>query len=69
MKKMILIDSTNENNDIISSKKNDRRFRKFRSLFESLNIIKELGDKLTFWSYEKLNETNRVALKIKELLK
>ena len=54
---------------MIPPKKNDRRFRKFRSLFESLNIIKELGDKLTFWNYEKLNETNRVALKIKELLK
>ena len=54
---------------MIPSKKNDRRFRKFRSLFESLNIIKELGDKLTFWSYENLNETNRIALKINKLLK
>ena len=54
---------------MIPPKKNDRRFREFRSLFESLNIIKELGDKLTFWSYENLNETNRIALKIKELLK
>ena len=49
--------------------KNDKRFSKFRSLFKDLNIIKELGEDLTSWSYESLNETQRVASIIKEKLK
>ena len=54
---------------MIPSKRNDRRFRRFRNLFEKLNIIKELGDELTLWSYKNLNETNRIALEIKEKIK
>ncbi len=54
---------------MIPPKRNDKRFKKFRSLFEELNIIKELGNDLTSWSYKSLDETNRVALKIKEQLK
>ena len=54
---------------MIPPKRSDNRFKKFRSLFEELNIIKELGDKLTLWSYKNLDETNRVALKINEKLK
>jgi len=54
---------------MIPSKRNDRRFRRFRNLFEKLNIIKELGDELTLWSYKNLNETNRIALEIKGKLK
>ena len=54
---------------MIPPKRNDKRFKKFRSLFEELNIIKELGNELTFWSYKSLDETNRVASKIKEKLK
>ena len=36
--------------------RNDTRFEKFRNLFERLNIIKKLEDKLETWNYEKLNE-------------
>ncbi len=54
---------------MIPSKRNDKRFRRFRNLFEKLNIIKELGDELTLWSYKNLNETNRIALEIKGKLK
>ena len=54
---------------MIPPKRNDKRFKKFRSLFEELNIIKELGNELTFWSYKSLDETSRVASKIKEQLK
>ena len=54
---------------MIPSKRNDKRFRRFRNLFEKLNIIKELGDELTLWSYKNLNETNRIALEIKDKLK
>ena len=54
---------------MIPPKRNDKRFKKFRSLFENLNIVKELGNELTTWSYESLNETNRIALEIKEKIK
>ena len=54
---------------MIPPKRNDKRFKKFRSLFEELNIIKELGNELTSWSYKSLDETSRVASKIKEQLK
>jgi len=48
----------------IPSKKNDRRFKKFRNLFTNLNIIKNLDENIENWSYEKLDETNRIALEI-----
>ena len=54
---------------MMPTKKNDKRFKKFRSLFESLNIIKELGDELITWNYKSLDETNRIALEIKDKLK
>ena len=54
---------------MMPTKKNDKRFKKFRSLFESLNIIKELGDELITWNYKSLDETTRIALEIKDKLK
>ncbi len=50
----------------ILPKKNDRRFQKFRNLFRELNITRNLGEPFESWSYEKLDETNRVAKIIKE---
>jgi len=52
----------------ISSSKNDYRFKKFRDLFKELNIIKELNNNLENWSYQRLDEANRVAQKIKKKL-
>ena len=49
----------------ILPKKNDKRFQKFRNLFRELNIIKNLGEEIEDWNYEKLDETNRVANIIK----
>ena len=46
--------------------KNDRRFQKFRNLFRELNITRNLGEPFENWSYEKLDETNRVAKIIKK---
>jgi uncharacterized protein len=46
--------------------KNDQRFKIFFNLFESLNIIKSLDDSVQNWTYIKLNETNRVAEKLKD---
>ena len=45
--------------------RNDKRFKRFRSLFEKLNIIKKLENKLEIWNYEKLNEADRIALELK----
>ncbi len=50
----------------ILPKKNDKRFQKFRNLFRELNIIKNLGEEIDDWNYEKLDETNRVANIIKK---
>ena len=50
----------------IKSKKNDKRFKKFRNLFRELNITRNLGEKEENWRYQKLDETNRVAQIIKE---
>ena len=49
-------------------KKNDR-FKKFFELFKSLNIIKDLDNSVNDWKYEKLNETNKISVYIKEQLK
>ena len=50
----------------ILPKKNDKRFQRFRDLFRELNIIRNLGEEVEIWNYEKLDETNRVAKLIKE---
>ena len=53
----------------ISPKKNDKRFQKFRTLFKELNIIRDLGEEVKIWNYQKLDETNRVANIINEKIK
>ena len=45
----------------ILPKRNDKRFQNFRNLFRELNIIRNLGEEIENWNYEKLDETNRVA--------
>ena len=50
----------------ILPKKNDIRFQRFRNLFRELNIIRNLGEEIENWSYQKLDETNRVAEIIKK---
>ena len=52
----------------ILPKKNDKRFQRFRNLFRELNIIRNLGEEVENWNYEKLDETNRVANIIKKKL-
>ncbi len=48
--------------------KKDTRFKKFRKLFERMNIIREFDDKLEVWNYEKLDETSRIAYELKKKL-
>jgi len=50
----------------ILPKKNDIRFQRFRKLFRELNITRNLGEEVEYWSYQKLDETNRVADIIKQ---
>tara|TARA_B100000902_G_scaffold87422_1_gene91500 strand:- start:1987 stop:2925 length:939 start_codon:yes stop_codon:yes gene_type:complete len=52
----------------IPAKKNDRRIKKFRELFNQLNIIKKLDNELWTWHYEILDETSRISKEIKKQL-
>jgi len=52
----------------ILSRKNDIRFQRFRNLFRELNITRNLGEDMETWTYQKLDEANRVAKIIKERL-
>jgi len=49
--------------------KNNKRFNNFFNLFLSLNIIKELGKPVENWTYDKLNETKRIADLISKKIK
>ncbi len=53
----------------MDAKKNNLRFQKFFSQFKQLNIIKDLTDKIDLWSYNKLDEVNRISPLINEKLK
>ena len=50
----------------ILPKKNDIRFQRFRNLFRDLNITRNLGEDIENWTYQSLDETNRVANIIKK---
>ena len=50
---------------MMKSNKNNGRFKKFYSLLTDLGITRELKDSIEEWSYESLNEVNRVAPIIK----
>ena len=52
----------------ILPRKNDIRFQRFRNLFRELNITRNLGEDMETWTYQKLDEANRVAKIIKERL-
>ena len=49
--------------------RNNERFKIFFNLFVSLNIIKELGGSVEKWTYNKLNETSKIADQIREKIK
>jgi mitochondrial fission protein ELM1 len=50
----------------IPAKKNDQRIKRFREIFNKLNIIKKLDNEIETWHYENLDETNRIANEIKK---
>ncbi len=49
--------------------KSIRRFNRFFNQFKDLGIIKELTDNIDSWSYDKLDEVNRIAPLIKEKMR
>jgi len=51
------------------AKKSNLRFQKFFSQFKQLNIIKDLTDKIDLWSYDRLDEVNRISPIINEKMK
>jgi len=50
----------------MEAKKNNYRFKKFYKLFRDLGIIRDLGENVENWTYNKLNEAERIAYKIKD---
>ena len=52
----------------MGSKKNNYRFRKFFQLFREMGITRELGERVQNWTYNKLNEAERIAAMINNKL-
>jgi uncharacterized protein len=50
----------------MKARKNNYRFKKFYKLFRELGIIRNLGEKIENWTYNKLNEAERIALELKK---
>ena len=53
----------------MNSRKKNFRFLKFFESFKALNIIRDLENSVDEWSYEKLNETDKISRYIKDQLK
>ena len=49
--------------------KNNQRFKQFYNLFESLNITKNLENRVENWDYQRLNETERISRYIIDKIK
>jgi len=49
--------------------KNNKRFKEFYSLFESLNITRKLDNRVENWDYQRLNETERISRYIIDKIK
>ena len=49
-------------------KKNNYRFKKFFQLFKEMGITKELEEKIDNWTYNRLNEADRIATLIHKKL-
>ncbi len=54
---------------MMKPKKSIKRFKSFYNQFKDLGIAKELNDTIDSWSYDKLDEVNRIAPLIKEKMK
>ncbi len=54
---------------MMKPKKSIKRFQSFYNQFQELGIAKELKDGIDNWSYDKLDEVNRIAPLIREKMK
>ena len=50
-------------------KRDNYRFKKFFKLFKEIGIIRDLGEKVESWTYDKLNEAERLAVTINNKIK
>tara|TARA_B100001175_G_C19432024_1_gene601688 strand:- start:247 stop:1194 length:948 start_codon:yes stop_codon:yes gene_type:complete len=50
----------------MKSKRNNYRFQRFFDLFKQMGIIRDLGEKIETWSYNKHNEAQRIAIELKK---
>jgi mitochondrial fission protein ELM1 len=50
-------------------KKNNYRFKKFFKLFREMGVVRDLGEKVEPWTYNKHNEAERLAFVIKNKIK
>ena len=53
----------------MKEKKNNYRFKKFFRLFKEKGIIRDLGEQVESWKYNKFNEAERIATIINSKLK
>ena len=53
----------------MKAKKNNYRFKKFFKLFKEAGIIRDLGEQVISWKYNKFNEAERIATIINSKLK
>ena len=53
----------------MKAKRNNYRFERFFKLFKELGITRDLGAEIEIWSYNKHNEAERIANKIKSIVK
>ena len=53
----------------MKAKKNNYRFKKFYQLFNEMGITRDLGDQIKSWTYNKLNEAERIAAIINSKLR
>jgi hypothetical protein len=54
---------------MMKSSKTSKRFKNFYNQFKDLGITRELNDSIDNWSYDKLDEVNRIAPIIKAKMK
>ena len=54
---------------MMKAQRTNTRFRNFYSLFNKLGITKELGESVDNWSYDKLDEINRITPLVKQKMK
>jgi len=53
----------------MKAKKNNYRFKKFFKLFKEMGITRELGEKIENWTYNKIQEADRIANIVKNMVK